>query len=240
MLVGAVFAFTSAPLTVLAFLPIPVIVVGSIRYQRRLAPFYARVRDRVSDLSSTLVTNLGGITTIKAFTAEEAETARVRQVSDDYRRANGEAIRYSAAFIPLIRMAILAGFPATLLLGGWLVLEGRLEVALYSVLVFMTQRLLWPLTDLGATLDLYQRGVASVTRLLDLLAVRPTMAAGTVALPTPVAGEIRLDGVRFGYGEGPDVLGGVDLRVPAGKTASRLGALVHWVPSLCGRRSPRR
>ncbi len=224
VLVGAVFAATSLSLTVLAFLPIPVIVVGSIRYQRRLEPYYARVRDRVADLSSTLVTNLGGITTIKAFTAEAREEARVRQVSEAYRQANGEAIRYSSAFIPLIRMAILAGFTATLLIGGRTVLDGGLEVGVYSVLVFMTQRLLWPLTYLGETLDQYQRGMASTRRILDLLDTEATMAPGTEALPTPVRGEVRLESVRFGYGDGPDVLDGIDAFIPAGTTQAVVGA----------------
>ena len=75
----------------------------------------------------------------------------------------------SAAFTPLIRMAILCGFTATLLLGGWYTLEGSLAVGAYSVLVFMTQRLLWPLTRLGETFDLYQRAMASSTRVLDVL-----------------------------------------------------------------------
>jgi len=224
VLVGAVFAVTSWQLALLAFLPIPVIVAGSVRYQRRLAPYYDRVRDRVSDLSSTLVANLGGIATIKAFTAEDRETGRVREVSDAYRLANREAIRYSSAFVPLIRMAILAGFTATLLIGGRLVLEGTMEVGIYSVLVFMTQRLLWPLTDLGETLDLYQRGMASTRRILDLLAVHPTMAPGTAALPERVRGEVRLENVRFGYGDGPDVLVGIDLHVPAGATHAVVGA----------------
>jgi ATP-binding cassette, subfamily B, bacterial len=224
VLVGAVFAATSWQLALLAFVPIPVIVAGSLRYQRRLQPFYQRVRDRVSDLSSTLVANLGGITTIKAFTAEDAETERVRRVSDAYRLANRDAIRYSSAFVPLIRMAILAGFTATLLIGGRLVLDGTLQVGIYSVLVFMTQRLLWPLTDLGETLDLYQRGMASTRRILDLLEVRPTMAPGTAALREPVRGEVRLEGVRFGYGDGPDVLDGIDIHVPAGATHAVVGA----------------
>jgi len=111
MLVGAVFFATSAPLALLSFAPIPVIVVGSLRFQRRLGPYYERVRDSVSALSETLVGNLGGIATIKAFTAEEVEAARVQAVSADYQRANREAIRYSSAFVPLIRMAILAGSP---------------------------------------------------------------------------------------------------------------------------------
>jgi ATP-binding cassette, subfamily B, bacterial len=224
VLVGAVFAVTSWQLALLAFLPIPVIVVGSLRFQRRLTPLYARVRDRVSDLSSTLATNLGGITTIKAFTSEAQEAARVERVSDAYRRANRDAIRFSSAFVPLIRMAILAGFTCTLLIGGRLVLDGTIEVGAYSVLVFMTQRLLWPLTDLGETLDLYQRGMASTRRILDLLAVRPTMVPGVAALPEPVRGEIRLEGVRFGYGDGPDALAGIDIHVPAGAVHAVVGA----------------
>ncbi len=224
VLVGAVFAATSWQLTLLAFVPIPVIVAGSLRYQRRLEPLYLRVRERVSDLSSTLVGNLGGITTIKAFTAERRETARVRRVSDDYRLANRDAIRYSSAFVPMIRMAILAGFTSTLLIGGRLVIDGTLEVGIYSVLVFMTQRLLWPLTYLGETLDLYQRGMASTRRILDLLALRPSMAPGTEALPAPVRGDVRLDGVRFGYGDGPDVLAGIDMHVAAGTTHAIVGA----------------
>ncbi|MBW3574715.1 MAG: ABC transporter ATP-binding protein/permease [Actinobacteria bacterium] len=224
VLVGAVFAVTSWQLALLAFVPIPVIVLGSVRYQRLLAPLYTRVRDRVSDLSSTLVTNLGGITTIKAFTAEDREAARVRRVSDDYRVANREAIKRSSAFIPMIRMAILAGFTCTLLIGGALVLDGTLEVGIYSVLVFMTQRLLWPLTDLGETLDLYQRGMASTRRILDLLAVRPTMVAGTAELAEPVRGELTFAGVSFGYADGPDVLAGIDLHVPAGATHAVVGA----------------
>ena len=63
-------------------------------------------------------------------------------------------------------MAILAGFTCTLLLGGWATLRGDLEVGLYSVLVFMTQRLLWPLTEVAEVLDLYQRGRASTARIL--------------------------------------------------------------------------
>jgi len=223
VIVGAVFALTSLPLALAAFVPIPVIVAGSLRYQRRLEPRYSRVRERVSDLSSALAANLAGIATIKAFNQEASEADRIRRVSDDYRTANAEAIRYSSAFIPLIRMAVLAGFTATLLLGGRLVLDGRLEVGLYSVLVFMTQRLLWPLTYLGQTLDLYQRGMASARRILDVLSVEPAMTPGTALLPDSVRGEVRFEGVSFGYGDGPDVLRDVDLHVPAGETHAVVG-----------------
>jgi ATP-binding cassette subfamily B protein len=221
--VGAVFAATSWQLTLLAFLPIPVIVFGSIRFQSRLEPLYRDVRDSAGEVSATLATNLGGLTTIKAFTAEAREVERVRRVSQHYWDTNRAAIRSSAAFVPLIRMAILAGFTATLLLGGWFVIEGRLEVGLYTVLVFMTQRLLWPLTDLGQTLDLYQRAMASTRRIFSLLEERGQQQPGDSVLPRPMRGRLELRSVRFGYADGPDVLRGVDMLVPAGETHAVVG-----------------
>jgi len=121
-------------------------------------------------------------------------------------------------------MAILAGFTCTLLLGGWATLDGSLEVGLYSVLVFMTQRLLWPLTEVAEVLDLYQRGRASTARILGLLAVPITVPAGTREVPPVGAGRIELRGVKAGYADGPDVLHGIDMVIPAGETHAIVGS----------------
>ncbi len=225
LVVGAVFAIASWQLLVLAFLPIPVIIAASLRYQKRLEPLYDRVRGSVATLSGVLSANLSGLATIKAFAAERLEGGRVADASAAYREANVEAIRSSAAFVPLVRMAILAGFTCTLLIGGFRVLDGDLQVGLYSVLVFMTQRLLWPLTDVAEVLDLYQRGRASTARILGLLAEPVETHEGTVDLPRtdrPMSVEFR--GVRAGYGEGPDVLTGIDLLVPGGETHAVVGS----------------
>ncbi len=224
ILVGAVFAASSWLLTVFAFLPIPIIVMGSLIYQKRLQPLYKTVREAVAELSSTLNANLGGITTIKAFTAERREADRVRQVSNDYLEANRHAIRFSSAFVPIIRMFILSGFTCTLVIGGWLVLNQRMEVGVYSVLVFMTQRLLWPMTRLGETLDQYQRAMASARRIFGLMDVKPTMKPGALSLAQPVRGEVRFEDVVFGYGDGEAILKGINLQVPAGETHAIVGA----------------
>jgi ATP-binding cassette subfamily B protein len=233
LLVGLVFFVISPLLALLAFLPIPVIVVGSLVFQRRLGPLYAVVRARAGDIAGVLGNNLAGLATIRAFTAEEREVARVGAASTAYREANRDAIRVSSAFVPLIRVAILAGFTMTLVVGGKAALDGRLEVGAFSVLVFMTQRLLWPLTTLGEVLDLYQRGMASTQRILDLIDVPARIVGGSRDLPEPggtatrTRGTVLLRGVRFAYRhtgeERPEVLRGLDLEVPAGETHAIVG-----------------
>ena len=224
LLVGVAFAVISPPIALLAFLPIPVIIAGSLRYQRSLEKRYDAVRAAAGRIADTLTNNLGGITTIKAFTAEAREVDRVGVDSKAYSDANGEAIRYSSAFIPLIRMAILAGFTMTLLVGGRATLRGDLEVGLFSSLVYMTQRLLWPLTRLGETLDLYQRAMASCRRIFGLLDVAPSIRAGTRALTPPVQGAVRFDDVSFGYGLGAHVLRDLSLDIAPGETHAIVGA----------------
>ena len=150
---------------------------------------------------------------------------RVRAESQHYRAVNGRAIALSSAFIPLIRMAILAGFTMTLVVGGRAALRGDLEVGLFSVLVYMTQRLLWPLTRLGETLDLYQRAMASCRRIFGLLEIEPRILPGAGELPEPVRGAVRFDDVRFRYrDDGPEVLSGLTIDVPAGETHAIVGA----------------
>ncbi len=226
--VGIVFFAVEPVLGVVAFAPIPLIVWASIRYQRRLEPRYTEVRQAAGDLGALLANNVSGIATIRSFTAEERESDRVADASGVYREANRRAIKLSSAFIPLIRMAILVAFTLTLIIGGQAALNGTLEVGVFSVLVYMTQRLLWPLTRLGETFDLYQRAMASTRRILDLLAVDPTIVDGPHALPRPLRGEVRFDGVRFAYGaEGNGagtVLDGFDLVVPAGETHAIVGS----------------
>jgi ATP-binding cassette subfamily B protein len=223
--VGSVFFVLSPTIALLAFTPIPIIIWGAFYFQRRAAPLYARVRERVGDLSSRLSNNLAGMATIKSFTAEAAEAARLRVASEEYVDANRKAIAVSSAFIPIIRMAILAGFLATFTIGGFMALQGRLNVGAYGVLVFLTQRLLWPLTGLAQTVDLFERAMASTRRILDLLATPIGVRDdGNQSLRRPVRGEVTFRGVTFQYPTGSGGVRDIDLRARAGSTLALVGA----------------
>ncbi len=225
VLVGATFFYLAPSVAWMSFIPVPLILWGSFHFQHRIQPRYAAVRERVASLSAQLANNLGGISTIKSFVAEEREVERLAAESDAYRRANRHAIALSSAFSPLIRIAVLLGFGATLVFGGHLALDGHLEVGAYSVMVFLTQRLLWPLTRLGQTFDLYQRAMSSTHRVLDLMDTEPQVESGPERLDiSDVRGELTFGAVGFAYRQGYPVLHDLDLELSAGRTTALVGA----------------
>ena len=225
IIIGAAFFVLAPSVAWWAVLPMPFIVWGSIWFKKFLAPRYAEVRETVSLLSGQLSNNLSGITTIKSFTAETYEVGRITRNSDAYKIKNTKAIAFSAAFVPLIRIIVFIGFVATLLLGGLEAVNGRLPVGTYSIMVLLTQRLLWPLTRLGQTLDLYQRSMASTNRVINLLDTPITIHTGNKPLYIEsVKGELELQNVTFAYQENFPVIQNIYLKIPAGKTIGIVGS----------------
>ena len=225
VLVGATFFYLAPSVAWMSFVPIPLILWGSFRFQAKIQPRYALVRERVGHLSAQLANNLGGIATIQSFVAEQRELQRMDGESRAYQEANRQAIRLSSAFSPLIRIAVLIGFTATLIYGGYLALDGTLAVGAYSVMVFLTQRLLWPLTRLGQTFDLYQRAMASAVRILDLMDTEPAIRDGDRVIDVEkLRGEVRFERVDFSYRPGFPTLRELDLTLEAGRTTALVGA----------------
>ena len=221
ILVGAIFFSLTASTAVLALLPVPLILFGAFWFQKRLYPRYAFAREAAAGVSNRLNNNLQGMSTIQAYTAEAFETEHLRHASDEYRQRNRDAIRFSAAITPVIRMAILAGFVMTLLYGGYLVLNKQLGVGSYSALVYLTQRLLWPMTRLADMTDLYQRAMASANRALDLLQIAP-VASGSESIAMPAKGALRFENISFAYSD-KAILENLNLTIPAGQTIALVG-----------------
>jgi len=221
--VGSIMFILAPEVALLAVIPVPIIVIGSFIFQRRIGVRYKKVREEVGELNSLLNNNLQGITTIKSFTAEDRESERVNLASQSYRNANRDAIRLSASFVPLIRMAILFAFTANMLVGGWMALDGELDVGAYAIIVFITQRLLWPLTRLGQTFDLYQRAMASTTRVLDLVDTEIGIVEGHEELNN-VQGNIQFNNIKFTYPERESVLDDISFNIKAGETVGLVGS----------------
>ena len=208
----------------ISLIPIPIIIYFSFKFQKSLEPRYKEVRNTVGLLNSHLSNNLSGITTIKSYTNEKFESERVSKSSMDYQLANSDAIKFSSAFSPLIRIIIVTGFIGMLIVGGIFTINGEMEIAVYSVVIFLIQRLLWPLTSLGETFDQYQRAMASTTRILNLLDTQPLILDGEVKLEEEVKGEIIFDDVNFDYPSRNNILRKLSFKIEGGKTIAFVGS----------------
>ena len=224
ILVGAVFFIISPTLAWLAIMPIPVVIWGAFYFMRRAAPLYADVRAQVGALANRISNNMGGMATIKSFTAEERESQRLREASARYVAANRRAIRVSSAFVPIIRMAILMGFLTTFIVGGMQAIDGTLNVGAYGMLVFLTQRLLWPLTRLAQTVDLYERAMASTRRILKLIETPTNVRDSGTKVLKNAQGAIAFKQLNFRYNDSEAGVSDVSLDIPAGQTVALVGA----------------
>lgn len=167
--IGTWFFYISPLVASITILPVPIILLIAFFFQKNLSPRYLAVRNSVGLLNNTIFNNLIGISTIKSSVSETIESKRIEDLSQNYRLKNKSAIMLSSAFVPIVRMGVLSGFLGTMIVGSYLALNGNIEIGSYSILIFLTQRFLWPFTTLSETVDLFERSMASNKRILDLL-----------------------------------------------------------------------
>ena len=223
LVIGGTFLYISPLVAVFAFIPIPIIIFGSLRFTNRIAERYTKIRNDIENLNANLSNSITGILTVKSFNREKKESERINLTSNEVKSANYHAIRLSAAFIPIIRIAILFGFTATLLIGGFLALDGEIKVATYSVMLFITQRLLWPLTELGVIFDSYQKAMASFRRIINLKNTTPTIDNGNEKL-TSFNKKIEISNLNFEYVKNFPVLNDISIDINKGQTTAIVGS----------------
>ena len=223
IVIGGTFIYISPLVAVFAFIPIPVIIFGSYKFTQRIAERYSKIRNNVESLNAHLSNSITGVLTVKSFNRKDREYKRIDEASKEVKTANYEAIKLSAAFIPIIRIAILFGFTATLLIGGFLALDGQIKVAMYSVMLFITQRLLWPLTELGMIFDVYQKAMASFRRIINLKETKPLISDGDTPLEE-LKESIKFENLNFEYVSDFPVLKDVNIEILKGKTTAIVGS----------------
>ena len=223
LVIGGTFLYISPLVAVFAFIPIPIIIFGSLRFTNRIAERYTKIRNDIENLNANLSNSITGILTVKSFNREKKESERITLSSNEVKSANYHAIRLSAAFIPIIRIAILFGFTAPLLIGGFLALDGEIKVATYSVMLFITQRLLWPLTELGVIFDSYQKAMASFRRIINLKNTSPTIDNGNEKL-TSFNNKIEISNLNFEYVKNFPVLNDISIDIKKGQTTAIVGS----------------
>lgn len=211
-------------LTVAAFAVVPLMGAATWRWTRATRARYRRVREAVGDVSARAEESLSGIRVIKGLGQETAQQGRFQEANEVQRREDLGTDKLSSAFYPVIDVLSDVAVAVVLGLGGLRVLTGDLEPGALVAFILYVQQFFEPIRDLTTRLDSVQDTAASANRILEVLDTEPEIvdAPDAVELP-PVRGHLRLEGVRFGYAPGIEVLHGVDLDVPAGTTVALVG-----------------
>jgi ATP-binding cassette subfamily B protein len=224
VLIAPLFYVVAPSVAWVAVLPIPLLIWLSFEYVQDTAPLHADVRRSAAVVNSRLVANLDGISVIKSFVTEDREAGRIDQLSLAYNESTDQTAIAAAEFAPAIRMTMLMTWAGTALVGGKQVLDGAIALGSYATIVPLARGFLWPLAYLGKTVDDYQRTLASLDRVFQLLDIESAQPGLNLPLsPERTLGDIEFEEVTFGYPERPDLLCNLSLQFRAGTMTGIVG-----------------
>lgn len=193
-------------------------------FQVRSQVQYRKQRTAAARLIVRFVETMTGIRAVQAFRRETQVAATYDDLSEDYRGTNAEAIRVNGVFDTSLTLIGNVTVAAVLLVGGLRALDGSLDVGVLVAAVLYAKRFFTPLSQIGMFYNAFQSATAALEKLASLLAEEPTVPdpERPVRLERP-HGDVRFDGVEFGYGSGPTVLPRFDLHLPAGQAVALVG-----------------
>ncbi|WP_225918371.1 ABC transporter ATP-binding protein [Actinocatenispora comari] len=226
MLVTAIVALlvTDWVLALVGVAVFPTVFVINVVYSRRSAPLQAAAQRLRGEVAAVAHESFDGALVVKTAGREAAETARFAVVSDQLRDASIAAGRVRGLFDPLMDALPNVGTLAVLVVGSVRLAAGDLTVPQLVSAAFLFSVLAFPVRAIGWVLGDLPRAVAGADRVDGVLAAEGGMAHGAAELPGTGAVELTFDRVRFGYGDGADVLTDVSFTVPAGRTVALVGA----------------
>ncbi len=212
-------------LALATLLVIPFMSIATVIFRVRSARAYAAVRERLGLLTATLAEDIAGMRIVQAFTRERTNIQNFRNVAERYRDSNMQTVVLNGLYFPFVDLLSSVALAVVLGYGGHLYFQG--EVTLGTLFAFMlyVQNFFDPVQQLSQLYNTFLSATAALDKIVDVLDEEPEVLDKPGAQPLPrVEGHVRFDNVRFGYGEeGPDVLHGLDLDVPAGTTVALVG-----------------
>jgi ATP-binding cassette, subfamily B, bacterial len=211
-------------LALATLLVIPFMSIATIIFRVRSARAYAAVRERLGLVTATLAEDIAGMRIVQAFTRERTNIDNFRKVSERYRDSNMETVVLNGLYFPFVDLLSSVALAVVLGYGGHLYFHG--EVTLGTLFAFMlyVQNFFDPVQQLSQLYNTFLSATAALDKIVDVLDEEPEVLDKPDAMPLPqVEGHVRFENVRFGYGEGPEVLHGLDLDVPAGTTVALVG-----------------
>jgi ATP-binding cassette subfamily B protein len=224
VLVTAIMLSIHAPLALLALAMGPALLAVAARYSRRSHPVLVDVQQKVGDVTQMAEESTVGIRVVKAFGREPEQAARFGVTARRAFDRSMDANRLQSFYQPLMGFLPMVGLGVVLAVGGSITIDGGLTLGQFVQFYLYLSMLVWPFRSIGTLIGSAQRAVASGQRIFEVLDAAPEVRErqDARALP-PGGGEVRLEGVRFGYDPERPVLDGLDLVVPAGRTVALIG-----------------
>jgi len=228
-------------LTLLAYIPLVLVSVTVKTFGRRIHDRFETIQEQFSALSSQIQENLAGIRVVKSFTREESEVVTFKKLNREYVSRNIPLIRLWGLFYPT--MTLLSGLASVAVLwyGGRLVIEGRLTLGDLVAFMGYLMMLRWPTVAIGRVINIFQRGSASMGRILQIMHTPPQIGSIPEAtVPKNTEGAFEIRNLTFQYpGARSPVLHNIDVTVPQGTTLAIVGhtgsgksSLVNLIPRL--------
>ncbi|HEV7474832.1 MAG TPA: ABC transporter ATP-binding protein [Pyrinomonadaceae bacterium] len=228
-------------LTLLAFLPLPLVSLTTKIVSKRIENESTRVQEHFGTVSNRLQESLAGVRVIRAYVQEHAEIENFRRVNAELVRRNVRLIHLSSFFTPVVNFIIGLAFVVGIWYGGLLTLRHQLSVGQLFQFTLYLEYLIRPMLELGLIVNLFQRGMASLKRMHEVLSIEPAISdAAEIDDPRDIEGEIEFRNLTFSYPGGAEpVLKNINLRIQPGKTVAFVGnigsgksTLVSLVPRL--------
>ena len=214
---------TLSPLLSLVMLvSVPVLVWSSLRYGKRSRPAFLALRDRVADTMSSLQEGLAGVRVVQSFGRETDRYASYRRRSSAQVSAWRRISLVNIGFFPAIAFAQSLALAAVLVAGGYLERQGRVTVGTIVAFALYLISLFDPIARLGDWFSEFQSGRAALTKIATLLEEPVTVRGGELQLPE--RGELVVENVTFGYGDGALAVASVSLRIESGEHLALVGA----------------
>ena len=202
----------------------PLMTVATAIFRRLSTRAYRRVRERLGAVTATLQEDISGMRVVQAFARERTSDARFRDVNSRYRAANYETVVLNGLYFPFVDFLSASATAVVLGYGGYLVFGESLTIGtLFAFIAYLTN-FFDPVQQLSQLYNTFLAAVAALDKIIDVMETKPEIEdrTGAAALPR-VAGHVRFEDVRFGYGSGPEVLHGIDLDVSPGTTVALVG-----------------
>jgi ABC-type multidrug transport system fused ATPase/permease subunit len=195
-------------------------------FSARAAVAFRRTRETVATMIVSIVETFNGIRAVQAFRREKRNDAIFAGLNGAYRTANRDTFRLHAVFIPGTTMIGNVATVAVLLVGGYRVMHGGLDLGVLTAFLLYLRQFYDPMEDVAIFYNSLQSATAALEKIAAMLAERPGVPepAEPLPLPSPVRGALALDGVTFSYRDDHVVLRSLTLDVPAGQTVALVGA----------------